>query len=152
MNKEKFTNLSWEEINKELISACSEGNIEKIDYLLNSKELKRNPDLNYKDGEPILAACFKNHVKVIKYILTAPELDKKFDVHSDQDALFISLCVLKKHDILKYLIEEFNIEETQDIKQYLRKSNDSLVSNMFLNRTLKSDLPNLTHKEKRIKI
>ena len=49
--KEKYNKLNQEELNKQFINACKDGNLEIIKYLLTSPELKEHSNIHTRNDE-----------------------------------------------------------------------------------------------------
>lgn len=127
-----------------LYYACNYGYLDIVKYLLTSSELKEHADIKSLAYRSLKVACCKGHIDIIKYLLTSPELKENVNIHVDNDSIFIYICNQYYIEILQYLIFDYNIEKTEDIKNYLDSNLKKDIVHMFEKREwekkLKKDL------------
>jgi hypothetical protein len=113
---DKFNDLSQEELNKELESACKKNDLDAIKYLLTSPELKIHADIHSGRNAVFRIACVYGHLDIVRYLLTDKNLKEKIDIHIDDDiglALAASYGELK---IVKYLLTSPELKEHANIQ------------------------------------
>lgn len=92
-------------------------------------------------------------LEVLKYLYESDKIKKNINIHAKNDAPFRMATRMGKYDILEYLIFEQNIEETKEIKDYLFKNPNKVVSAMFKARTLNAQLVfDFEHKTNKAKL
>lgn len=155
MNKqllhEKFNNLGHRELHTALETACINGSLSEIRYLLTSSQIRFNIDINIHSDNPLFLACQSGNLHVVKYLLTSPELTKHADIYSRKNRCFRAVCNSQHMDVAEYLICEFQIEKNENIENYLKSKKTvfcSYVKNMFDMRSLKSTLENELNSDK----
>jgi hypothetical protein len=116
-------------------------------------------DLN----ESFVQACRWGKTLQVKCLLENTEFSKYIDVHYNDDHAFALTLDNSKREVLSYLIQEYQIEKTEKIKEYLEEySKDSNLDiigeaiNMFelreLNEQLNSELSKNNSNAKKAKL
>ena len=118
--KQKYQQMTKNQLNKELNNVCISGNLEIVRYLLTSPDLKEHADIHTNDTDTSLqyASAF-GHLGLVKYLLTSPDLKEYGHIHSENDKLFISACSDKNKKMLEYFIFDYMIEKTEHIENHL---------------------------------
>jgi ankyrin repeat protein len=135
MNKlfEKFKYLYPDQLDEAIIKACIDGNVDEVDYLVTSFELKVHTNLGKEFNEAFDFACVNGHLPVVKYLINCPELENHINNDNIKDG-FQSACYYRKMDIVNYLIMDFNIELNDEIKGFLNLPNENIEPiNIFKN-------------------
>jgi len=145
-----YSNLSQKQINEEFVNSCQYGCFDHIRYLLTSKDLPYQAEIDYEDNKGLVLASFYGQTDIVKYLISSPELSKNADIHARRDFVFKILCNSQNYGELKFLIKELNIEKTEYIKEYLIEHPE--VNSIFLARELATEIPNTPKKQKNIKI
>jgi len=115
--KERYKDPN-EEINNEFIKACSIGDLNKVQYLLTSPEIKEKANIHYKDDDGLTNACENGHLNIVKYLLTSSELKEHIDLHSYSDLAFIISCEKGNLQLVKYLLTSSDLKTHSDIHNY----------------------------------
>ena len=130
---EKFKYLYPAQLDEAIIQACITGNLDEVDYLVTSFELKVHTNLNQDFNEAFDFACVNGHLPVVKYLVNCPKLE----LHINNDNIkcgFQSACYYRKMDIVNYLIMDFNMELNDEIKSFLNLPNEAIEPvNIFKN-------------------
>jgi hypothetical protein len=139
-------------INNGLFSACQNGRLDEVQYLLTSPELKENADINFGDdsyiGNPLTNACFGGHLEIVQYLLFSKTLKENVKIANFGTSAFEAAFLNNHIHILKYLIFEIKIEKTEEIKKIIAHSpitGSSNIDNLFQIRELNSKLNNELH-------
>jgi hypothetical protein len=124
MNKlfEKFKYLYPDQLDEAIIKACIDGNLDEVDYLVTSFELKVHTNLGKEFNEAFDFACVNGHLPVVKYLINCPELENHINNDNIKDG-FQSACYYRKMDIVNYLIMDFDIEFNDEMKSFLNSPN-----------------------------
>lgn len=99
----KFINMSSGQLNQELLHACSDGNLDIVDYLLNSLDISEHANINDKDinnNNLLMIACEYGH-----NILVLASLSESYDV-------------------INFLITDINMEVNLKTMDYLQGKNE----------------------------
>jgi hypothetical protein len=139
---EKYKDMDNQDLELYFILACTNNNLEEVKYFLTSPELEYHPSL-IVDNEPLRLACFNNNLEMTKYFLTSPDLTEHANIYVNEADAFQKACTGESVDVLQYLVFEFHIEETQEIKEYLKNTDikfNQTVKNMFILRDLNENL------------
>lgn len=156
----EHADISYEDYSS-LIFAYRFEHLEVFKYLLTSPELKEHADVHAREDYCLRTACTDGSLEFVKYILTAPELKSNIDIHTQHDVCFRTATLHETTNVLKYLIFDFNIEKTDDIKEFLSFHSAvnpfaAKVSRMFemrdMNAKLEQELPTNIFKIKKAKL
>jgi len=129
-----------------LFSACQNGSLDIVKYLLTSTDLKENivlkPDSVY---ESYLYICFEaNHLDIAKYLLASTELKIHSNINNDNGEIFKILCETDSMEMLQWLIFDLGMKRTEYIDNYLKENPNDKITNWFklseLNKELNTDL------------
>jgi len=94
-----------------LSNACIRGHLELVKYLLTTKELGLNADINSEKDAAFRIACQKGHLDIIKYLLTSPELVKHSNISAkDNEGLQWAACH-GHFEVVKYLMTSRDLKE-----------------------------------------
>ena len=93
-------------------TACYNGQLAVVKYLLTSPKLKSNrlPFANLHTGgeSGLHNACQGGHLQVVKYLLTSPEIIAAGhtypNLHAKEETAFINACVSGNIELVKYLL------------------------------------------------
>lgn len=78
MNSEDYENLSPRQLNEKFVDACWIGNVELVQYLLTSPELKIHPDIHYENDRAFIYATQWERELVLNYLI----FDYKMTINS----------------------------------------------------------------------
>jgi sRNA-binding regulator protein Hfq len=135
---QQFKNLSKEKINDAFLDNCAKGDIEILDYLLNSTELKYNATDFNKFGA-ILEAVQNRHINVVKYLVENNYLGENALSYIQNKFVLDAIRINEDIPMIQYLILELNIEKTKFMEDFLNYSNTdyrNTVAQLFNTRTL----------------
>ncbi len=141
MDKEKIilAQKSQQEIDKLYIELCKVGDLDSIDYMLTSPDLKRRPKFGsvvldvrpngnkYYDG--LIYAGENGHLELVDYLLFSPKI-KDHEYYSDEDFDYLKLICDKGHFHIADFLLEKKIFDPQHVfvETYLRsKDVDNLA-------------------------
>lgn len=123
---EKFKELSQENLNEALKSACRKNDLNEIKYLLTSSELKNNADIHHDDSAVFRIACVYGNIGLIKYLLTDKELKENINIHVD-DGIGLRLAVsYGELKVVKYLLTSPELKEHASIHSNSNNNNNPL--------------------------
>lgn len=77
---EEYKDLSKENINTFFVSACFNGDINRVKYLLNSSELRFNANPHYQDDAGFRMALNHDYIDIVKYLTNSNEIKKPVDL------------------------------------------------------------------------
>jgi ankyrin repeat protein len=118
---EESKNYDQVEIDVAFQSACLNGDVEKVKYLLTSPQLKFHPDIHMDKEFGLRAACMNGHLNVIKFLTTSPELKEHSDITYDNETP-LSVASLNNHlNIVKFFLE------SPILKKYSKKINEQIA-------------------------
>ena len=92
---EGFKDHSIEDLGYCFTKACEHGDLdlEVVRYLLTTKELGKNAEIEYDNHVGFRVACSHGHFKIVKYLLTSDDLKKHSDITSkDNEGLQYAAC------------------------------------------------------------
>lgn len=166
INKNLYRDLTPIQLNKQLMLACTGGDLDKIKYLLTDIDISSSVNINFKDnmGDNILIwAAWKGHVEVIKYLLTSPDL-KEYPSVNDKNKhgynVLMMACEYDKIDIVQFLIIDLGVKVDNETKIWLEGKNNmlkkyfsvlKLIELRDLNNKLNDGLPYSDNNNKKIK-
>ena len=113
--KEKYKKLNKEELNEQFIDVCENGQLEVVQYLLTSAELKEHAEIHARSYLGFRIACRCGHLEVVQYLLTSPELNEHADIHASNNLGFIWACENGHLEVVKYLLTSAELTEHVDI-------------------------------------
>lgn len=131
METENSLNNQQEKINKELIEACKNGDLDKVRYVLTSPELSVHADIHasvseesddndlitHLAEEPLFQAAKNGHLSIVKYLLTSSELKEHSNINIDSrpDSPLLTACHHNHLPIVKYLLTSPELVEHANI-------------------------------------
>lgn len=105
--KESYQKMGSHLIKTDLMLACLGNNIELVQYLLTSKDLKKNP----QPKDCFLHACCNNEtINIAHYLLTSPDLEHRVNIHFENDAAIAIAAEYGMVDMMKYLLTSPDLE------------------------------------------
>jgi len=110
---EKFKDKFYVEINMDFINACKNGNLEEVKYLLNSKHLKANANVEYEGFKGFLFACAKGQLNIIDYLIAKESWKYDFQQHYENALKFA--CAKGHFEIVKFLLTSDMVKGRDDI-------------------------------------
>jgi len=119
------TKLMQNWINASLLTACENGHVNVVDFLLTSKDLPILADINAYDGKILYKTAEKGNLEVIKYLLTSPNLKTNVDIHTKDDVLLTAASNGGHFNLIKYLLTSPELKEHANIHA---KEENALVS------------------------
>lgn len=114
----KYKNIRNQSLYSCFLSACKEGLLDDVKYLLTSNDIKEKIDINYDNDRALVAACSGGHLEVVKYLLTSPDLKKHADIKGDNYYCLTTACSNCHLHIIKYLLTSPDLKEHADIHVY----------------------------------
>lgn len=98
-----------------LIKACSENNLELVEYILFSHELKENPLVTCRNYQALRDGANQGSYEVIEFLLNCPLINKKQElIKSKKQALIRNACHSGNLKLVQYLLETPGIKEHVD--------------------------------------
>jgi len=123
-----FNGYNSDMLHHYFIKASEDGELDKIKYLLTSKEIPNNVDISYNDYNALRNACKYGHLEIVKYLLTSPDLKQHSDIHVDQDGPFILACYSGNVELVRYFLTSPDLKEHPNIHtKYMGGSDYGLV-------------------------
>lgn len=119
-------------------SACWNGHLDIVDYVLTSSELKVKADVSCRGNIGIREACKANRLEIVQYLLTSQKLNKHANIYAKQSEGFRYACNNNDWEIVQYLIFDFNIKQKDDMQEVMVDQ----VENMFKIREINQKLEN----------
>lgn len=131
INKELYQNMNQQQLDNELLEACSVGNLNVVKYLLTSPELEQKANINSVDffnKTSLMYACNRGHLDIIKYLLTSPEIKEHSDINIESKSGFNALIYTIKHgysassnhiEIMRYLLTSPSLKKSTLDNVYL---------------------------------
>jgi ankyrin repeat protein len=120
--------------------ACRKGHLDVVKFLLASPTIKEHVDIDTCQNTGATIAVSYNQLEVLNYFLTSPDLKKHLDPHFGDDLIFKMAGNTQGYDIIHYLIFDYNIEKTEEIKQYLIEDPNQQIIKWFEQRDLHQDI------------
>jgi len=116
--KEGKKKTKMETLEKQLYTACKNGNVEEVQQLLtNNLQINVNWQDNFGETTPFWIACLKRHIEVIKLLLK----DKRVDVNqsnNDGQTPFYIACQNGQIEIVKLLLEDERVDINQGNSEF----------------------------------
>ncbi len=112
-------------VNYSFRSACETGQLETIKFLLNSKELKTNAQINSVSNDKqdsfsgLTKACQQNHLEVVKYLLESTELTTNANIKERNYVCFQVACRRGHTNIVRYFLNESPLNEHQKFAELI---------------------------------
>jgi len=134
------------EINRQFVNACSNGDIEYIKLLTDNHPEEIN--IHYQNDQPFYMACRLGKEDVIKYLLFSPTLKENVIISEEFNNIasaFLQLCT-NHLNIIESLIMEHNFSKTPSIEKILNSSsheNMDVIRNMFKTKEIIDEKNNL---------
>jgi hypothetical protein len=123
------------------LSALFEGQVNVINYFLNSKEFL--PFIKNEKLEDIFTgACSFGHINVVEYLINLPKFIQNNSLNHACNKGMISACDQNQTNMMRYLIFNLNMEPTSETKDHLIGAGRNDILNMFKTRELNKDLNN----------
>lgn len=104
-------------VNYAFRSACETGQLETIKFLLNSKELKTNAQINSLSNDKqdsfsgLTKACQQNHLEVVRYLLESTELITHANLQERNYVCFQVASRRGHTNIVKYFLNESTLND-----------------------------------------
>lgn len=100
-----------------LIRACTENNLELVEYLLFSEELTTHPDIACRNYQALRDGANQGSYEVIEYLLTSPKINREKElITARKQVLIRNACHSGNLKLVKFLLE------TPGIKEYINFS------------------------------
>lgn len=147
----KLNNLDHRALHNALETACINGSLNEVRYLLTSTELKFKIDIHVHNNNPLYLACQSGNLHIVKYLLTSPDLKTHADIYSHKNRCFRAVCNSQHLDIAQYLVCEYKIEKSENIENYFKSKKTPFalhVKHLFEMRDLNSSLENELNSDK----
>lgn len=102
-------------LNYVLADACQNGHLNIVQFVLCSKELPLQAEINFNKGIPLNRACEKDQLHIIKYLLTSSELKEHADIHARDDLGLRTACRNGNLELVKFLTSSVEFKEHSNI-------------------------------------
>jgi hypothetical protein len=135
---EKFKTLNQEKINQAFLDNCASGDIDALDYLLHSKDLKYNAT-DFNKFVAVIEATYNRHINVVKYLVENKCLGENAQGYIQHKYVLDTIRINEDISMIQYLILDLNIEKTKFMQDFLDHSTTeyrNTVSQLFNVRTL----------------
>lgn len=103
--KEECKNYNQFEIDTVFVTACMNGNLDRIKYLFNSSDINFHPNINVDKEMALRAACMNGHLEVVKYLVTSEDLKKHANICFDKGTPLAVAAINNNLHIVKYFLE-----------------------------------------------
>lgn len=130
----KYKDMEKREINTHFLQACINNNLEVVKYLLTSKELTQNANLNARDSfgyNGFLGACEHDSLDVVDYLLRN-HLSKKTDILYKKEkngwTPFMISCSRGGIEVPKYFIINRDMEIDEETIYWLNSYKESSIN------------------------
>lgn len=151
-----YQKMSKFELNSAFVTACKDGHLDKVAYLLTSPELVEhgNAEIYHNENLGFRWACQFGHLEIVKYLLTSPELKKNkipfANIHVKEDAGFLTACTKGYLEIVSYLLTspnithaghthpEINVQDSEAINRACSNGHVALVAYLLTSPDLKN--------------
>jgi hypothetical protein len=113
-----FKDLWLSGLNQKFLNACQYRHMEVVRYLLTSKELKTNAEINTENGHALQLACEGGDLNIVKYLINSPELKEHIVINNNIDEGFLGACMIpgkKGLELVKYLLTSKELTRHADI-------------------------------------
>lgn len=122
--QETYRNFNQQQINEELIWASKTNDLDLMKFLLLSKEIAFNAQVDYKEDkeDALMWACINGNISIVKFLTQSPELPTHIEVLKEH---FILASVNKNMEVVHYLVYDMNCPiESKEI-EFLNRRLDS---------------------------
>jgi hypothetical protein len=157
--KDRYINYSQKAINELFIIACRNNDLEKVEFLLTSKDLPFNAQINMPSSQcfGICVASGSGNNDIVKFLATSPKLKELADIHIDNDNAINSAIFSGNKELIRFFIIDMNVKKTQNIIESMDSfDDDNYAKNLFemreLNKDLNSNLLSNDKLNKKVKI
>ena len=99
---ENLINLLQTELDKQFCTACGNGHLNVVKYLLTSPTNPAN--IHFSNDLALQEACLHGHLEVVKYLLTSSELEEHAHINANSDIALKNACHRGHLDIVQYLL------------------------------------------------
>jgi ankyrin repeat protein len=122
-HEEKITKIRQERLNRSLIDACENGDLETVQIVLTSENLDLHADVLGSTGSiskynlkfPLSVACKEGHLEIVKYLLTSADLNHHADIRQEGYYALFEACMYGHLDIVKYCLTSPELKEHPNI-------------------------------------
>ena len=80
--KEKYKKLNKEELNNQFINACQNDDLDIVQFLLTSPELKEHADVHAKYDLGFRVACRSGRLEVVKCLIIDMSIEKTIHIET----------------------------------------------------------------------
>lgn len=107
-------------------NACESKNIELIDYLLSSPEIKEHSKINPELNNDLIQACFKGNKEVVEKLFSLPvfQQQKKNQPKKHEKLIieaFKNACGSPKIEMIQFFTEELNLDDRKIVFHNLNR-------------------------------
>lgn len=141
-----FTILNESQLTQWLVTACENGDLELVRYLLTSDDLVTHANVHgqycnifheYSES-PLKNAVKYGSKELIDYLCTSKELVEHADILYNNDEILYTIATQEKVDMIQYLMYDINVEERPNISYHFlgflcREQNRLSILKNFLN-------------------
>lgn len=110
-----YTNCSQVTLNSEFNTACRNGQLDIVKYLLTSHDLEKHAKINANDGWGFIWACQNGYLDIIKYLLTSPDLKKHVRISTQNYYGVYWACQGGHLDVVEYLLSSPELKKHANI-------------------------------------
>ena len=82
-DKQKYQSMNQEQLNQTFNYACSQGELNLIQYLLTSPDLKEHADIHDQNDRGFLWACWQQHSNIIDYLVIEQNMTISEELNQD---------------------------------------------------------------------
>jgi hypothetical protein len=121
---EKYKDESLQELCAHLYSSSLEGNLEEVEYLLTSPDLKYHPAIHFANDSALVVSSSNGHIPVVEYLLN-------FSTYGQQvlsDCALIKACTNNELETAKFLLDS----ETIPYKANIHVKNDYIFRELMI--------------------
>lgn len=111
----KYIPLKYFDLHFKIFDACKEGDLNTVEYLLTTKFLLFQTDINWRDDFFVTTASSNKHYDIVKFLLTSKKLKNHANIHAQDDVLLINACSNNNVDMVNFLLTSPDLKEHIDI-------------------------------------
>lgn len=108
---EKYKDLPRDALDLKLITACYNGNMDEIRYLLTSPDLEEHADLHYANDKATMIAIAEQNTDILKYFIFELNIERSYFIEFYMNMLLVNPNVAKKVEIVKEMFEKRTLNE-----------------------------------------
>ena len=118
--KQRYKKYNKQQLNDEFISACANGHLEVVKYLLTGTDLKEHANIHANNDEGFIWACSRGHLEIVKYLILDMSIEKTKHIEDYLNKNQDNKCVKEAIELFK--IREFNQKLNNDLEHKEKKN------------------------------